>query len=665
MKGKELPSKSQKNNMTKPFAILIFMLSFLTLKAESTITISRHYCLNSSTFSPKSTYETNLKLLLESLSSRANSGDGFFNMSKGKPGDADAVYGSFLCRGDVTKDVCVECVTNASVRIQSICSMAKVSILWFDECMLRYSDRDFFSATDKVPLLYEYNAENMKQPAEFMNLLSKTMNQLITPAAERLDKKYAYKEAYLKLWDRTLYTFVQCRHDISVANCKDCLQNATFNLLTIQTGKIGGRVLLPSCFVRFEVYPFYAKLSEVEKKRHSSSRLVAGITSATSAVMLLCAVLCFIRKRKQNKRNRDKDPIGSEISELHSLQFDVCAIEVATAYFSNHNKLGEGGFGPVYMGTLPCGRKIAAKRLSQSSKQGVQEFKNEVELVAKLQHRNLVRLLGFAMEREETILVYEYVPNGSLDQLLFDPRQSVQLDWSARHKIMVGVARGLLYLHEDSRLRIIHRDLKASNILLDDDMNPKISDFGMARIFGAKQTQGSTNRIVGTYGYMSPEYAMYGQFSVKSDVFSFGVLMLEIITGKKSQYSYISDQDASLVEYVWEHWRIGAPLEIVDPTLSESIFANEVIRCIHIGLLCVQNNREARPTMDTVVLMLNSANSVSLPVPEQPTFFIPRVEHKQQLQDQNSNQSSERLNSSKIMLQCSVISGCLTDVAPR
>ncbi|KAF8035778.1 hypothetical protein BT93_C1719 [Corymbia citriodora subsp. variegata] len=656
---------SQKNNMTKPFAILIFMLSFLTLEAESTITISRHYCLNSSIFSLKSTYEANLNLLLESLSSHANASNRFFNTSKENLSYADAVYGSFLCRGDVTKDVCAECVTNASVMIKKICPMVKVSILWFDECMLRYSDQDFFSATDKAPLLYEYNAENLKESAEFMKLLSKTMNQLITPAAERPDQKYASKEAYFKLRSSILYTFVQCRPDISVANCKDCLQNATFNLLTIQTGKIGGRVLLPSCFVRFEMYPFYENNSEGEKKRHSSSRLVVGITSATSVFVLLWVVLCFILKRKKNEKNWDEDPIGTEILELHSLQFDVCAIEAATDCFSNHNKLGEGGFGPVYMGTLPCGRKIAAKRLSQSSNQGVHEFKNEVELVAKLQHRNLVRLLGFAMEREETILIYEYVPNGSLDQLLFDPRQSIQLDWSARHKIMVGVARGLLYLHEDSRLRIIHRDLKASNILLDDDMNPKISDFGMARIFGAKQTQGNTNRIVGTYGYMSPEYAMYGQFSVKSDVFSFGVLMLEIITGKKSRCSYISDHDAGLLDYVWEHWRIGAPSEIVDPALSESIFANEVIRCIHIGLLCVQNDKEARPAMDTVLLMLNSADFVSLPAPEQPTFFIPSVKHKQQSQDQNSNQSSEKLNSSKIMQQCSVISGYLTDVAPR
>ncbi|KAF8035772.1 hypothetical protein BT93_C1714 [Corymbia citriodora subsp. variegata] len=599
--------------MTKLFAILIFMLSFFTLKTESIITISRHYCSNSSTFTPKSTYEANLNLLLYFLSSRAESGYGYFNMSEGKPSNDDAVYGSFLCRGDVTEDMCIECVTNAAVRIKEICPMAKVSILWFDECMLQYSDCNFFSATEKAPLLYEYDGENIKEPTELMKLLNKTMDQLIAPAAARPDKKYAYIEAYFKSRRITLYTFVQCRPDILAAHCEDCLQNATSNLLTIQTGKIGGRILLPSCFVRFETYPFYEIVSKGEKKRQSSSKLVIEITSATSAVMLLCVVLCFTLKRGKNKRNHvEKDPIG------------------------------EGRFGPVYKGTLPCGRIFAAKRLSRSSQQGVQEFENEVELVAKLQQRNLVRLLGFVKEREETILVCEYMSNGSLDQLLFDPQQSRLLHWLACHKIMVGVVRGLHYLHDNSQPQIIHGDLKASNILLDDDMNPKISNFGMARICAAEQMQGSTNTIVGTYGHMSPEYATYRQFSVKSDVFSFGVLMLEIITGKKSWCSYISYRYAGLLDYVWQHWRTGALLQIVDPILNESYSTNEVIRCIHIGLLCVQNNKEARPTMERVVVMLSGADLVSLPMPKQPPFFIPSWIPSNNLKT-NSNQSNEKL----------------------
>ncbi|KAL1342745.1 hypothetical protein AAHE18_09G179600 [Arachis hypogaea] len=200
--------------------------------------------------------------------------------------------------------------------------------------------------------------------------------------------------------------------------------------------------------------------------------------------------------------------------------------------------IGKGGFGEVYKGILFDGRQIAVKRLSKSSKQGDHEFKNEVLLIAKLQHRNLVTFIGFCLEEQERILIYEYVPNKSLDYFLFDGKRL--LSWFDRYNIIRETVRGILYLHEHSRLKVIHRDLKPSNILLDENMNPKISDFGMARIVEINQDQGSTNRIVGTHGYMSREYAMLGQFSDKTDVFSFGVMLLEIITGKKNTNSYKS-----------------------------------------------------------------------------------------------------------------------------
>ncbi|XP_018826975.2 cysteine-rich receptor-like protein kinase 10 [Juglans regia] len=289
------------------------------------------------------------------------------------------------------------------------------------------------------------------------------------------------------------------------------------------------------------------------------------------------------------------------------------ARRVATENFFEVNKPREGGFSAIYKGKLQNGLEIVVKRLSMGSSQGNIEFENEVLLLARLQHRNLLSIMGFSLEVNERLLIYEFMPNASLDHFLFDPIKQVQLNWEKRHKIIEGIARGLLYLHEDSRHRIIHRDLKASNILLDAYMNPKISDFGTARLLD--RTEGNTMRIIGTYGYMPPEYAQCGTFSTKSDVFSFGVLILEIVSGHKN-----SSFPEGLVSYAWENWRQGTPLNLVDPTLM--VYSTiQILRCIHIGLLCVQENVNDRPTTASVVLMLGS-ESITLAVPKRPTFLL-------------------------------------------
>ncbi|MQL97783.1 hypothetical protein Taro_030478 [Colocasia esculenta] len=324
----------------------------------------------------------------------------------------------------------------------------------------------------------------------------------------------------------------------------------------------------------------------------------------------------------QGEFSGSRDLLGDEETdgkELDLPMFSFEAIATATYNFSDSNKLGQGGFGDVYRGVLPGGEKVAVKRLSRSSGQGLDEFKTELVLIAKLQHRNLVRLLGCCIQGEEKILIYEYMPNKSLDYFLFDPERQTMLDWSRRFDIIEGVARGLLYLHRDSRVRVVHRDLKASNILLDGEMNPKISDFGMARIFGGNQNADSTNRVVGTFGYMSPEYAMEGLFSVKSDVYSFGVLMLEIVSGRRNNRCGL--MNINLLRHAWQLWTAGRAEEIVDPCIRGSSSMQQVLRCIQIGLLCVQDHAHERPTMSSVVIMLCSDAGVNQ-VPKQPTFTV-------------------------------------------
>ncbi|KAI3473472.1 hypothetical protein Pfo_031385 [Paulownia fortunei] len=306
------------------------------------------------------------------------------------------------------------------------------------------------------------------------------------------------------------------------------------------------------------------------------------------------------------------------LEELPLFKFEILAN--ATNNFLEANKLGKGGFGPVYKGELANGREIAVKRLSKASGQGMQEFMNEVVLISKLQHRNLVRLLGCCVENKETMLIYEYMPNKSLDFFLFDPSQEI-LDWRKRFNIIEGICRGLLYLHRDSRLKIIHRDLKPSNILLDNDWNPKISDFGMARIFGTKQDHVSTVRVVGTYGYMAPEYAMEGRFSEKSDVFSFGVLMLEIASGRRNRSFHHQDGSLNLLGHVWKLWNEDNVAALIDPRISSPSYRAEVVRCIHIGLLCVQELPKDRPSVSAVLSMLSS-EIIELPEPKQSAFSI-------------------------------------------
>lgn len=301
---------------------------------------------------------------------------------------------------------------------------------------------------------------------------------------------------------------------------------------------------------------------------------------------------------KEGQKEEDLEKIAAQEQKV----FPFETLVAATKNF--HQKLGEGGFGPVFKGRLEDGREIAVKKLSQNSNQGKKEFEMEAKLLARVQHRNVVNLLGYCTRGAEKLLVYEYISNESLDKFLFKTGRREELDWKRRYDIIGGIARGLLYLHEDSHICIIHRDIKASNILLDDKWAPKIADFGMARLFSEDQTHVNT-RVAGTNGYMAPEYVMHGHLSVKADVFSFGVLILELISGQKNSTFDVNLDAQNLLEWAWKLYKKGRSLEVLDPSLASSAVAEQVAMCVQIGLLCTQADPKSRPNMRRVVVMLS------------------------------------------------------------
>ncbi|KAJ0429973.1 putative protein kinase RLK-Pelle-DLSV family [Helianthus annuus] len=606
----------QENMFILDGKLLVWLFSFIFIHLIHTTTLAQpeflsYFCESAANYTVNSPYQRNLNITLSTLPT-TNNGFGFYNRTIGQ-GNNDTVHSIALCRGDVNPDVCQSCLNDSIVKLRQLCPNQKEAIGYYDYCVVKYSN--------------------------------------------------------------------QCTPDLSELDCDSCLEDAINRIAQWFNGKIGGRILLPMCTFRYENYRFFnqsaavippspppvlqpsppiARPSPPPGKKNNTTRNVIIITIIVIVtVIIIMALLCIIIMRFKKKRQMtpsttptriQTDTTTMDISTVESLQYDFSAMKAATNDFSEENKLGRGGFGSVYKGKLTEGDQIAVKRLALDSGQGDLEFKNEVLLMAKLQHRNLVRLLGFSIQGSERLLIYEFMPNASLDQFIFDPTKRTILDWEKRYNIIKGIAKGLLYLHEDSRLRIIHRDMKASNVLLDAQMTPKIADFGMARLFKTEETQGDTSRIVGTYGYMAPEYAMHGQFSVKSDVFSYGVLVLEMVTGQKNQCFRNEESVEDLLSFAWKSWRNGTASDIIDPILKTgSGSLRDIIRSIHIGLLCVQENVTDRPTMASVVLMLNSF-SITLPVPTKPAFFVrstvdPEMPH---IQEYSSSTKSSGLEKSKL-----------------
>ncbi|XP_062189158.1 putative cysteine-rich receptor-like protein kinase 20 [Phragmites australis] len=654
--------------------LLPVLLSFTPLPLFVGAAAYSDYSCNGTTgnFTSGSAFGDNLDRLVAALPTNASSSPSLF-ASAAIGAAPDTVYGLALCRGDITDPrVCSACLGDAFRRLRRLCGADRDATFYHDLCTARYSGGDFLARPDdNSPVInamdvngstyYGWDARNATSRSLFLSLVGMLFGEMAMYGAynSSATRLFASGAMYVNPQLPTVYGFVQCTPDLSRSQCWHCFQGVQEQNRQWYDGREGGRILGVRCSFRYEAYQFFDGTPDVRiGLRDGTSSPTAGsnngsnhkkalIVALAVSITVFCAMLvaCLLLTRAQRKRDGKtklqvqahsrNSSTTEEALKLWQIEessseftlYDFADLAAATGGFSDENRLGRGGFGPVYKGKLGDGAEIAVKRLAAHSGQGLVEFKNEIQLIAKLQHTNLVRLVGCCVQEEEKLLVYEYMPNRSLNCFIFDQQRGPLLDWQKRLHIIEGIAQGLLYLHKHSRVRIIHRDLKASNILLDKDLNPKISDFGMARIFGSNMTEANTNRVVGTYGYMAPEYASEGIFSVKSDVYSFGVLLLEIISGKRnSGHRHHYGDFVNLLGYVWQLWREGRAFELVDPTLGECGDVASIMRYVKVALLCVQDSAMDRPTMAEVTAMLSASDgAAALPDPGRPPHFSLRV----------------------------------------
>ncbi|XP_025801712.1 cysteine-rich receptor-like protein kinase 10 [Panicum hallii] len=626
---------------------------------------SSHYSCNRTTgnFTSGSAFATSLDILVAALVANASSSSSLF-ASAAVGASPDTAYGLALCRGDVTDPgICSACLGDAFRRLRDLCVRDRDATFYSDVCTARYSGEDFLSRPgDNSPVINAmdanasaylvWDARNATSRSLFLSLGANLFGEMAMYGAYNSSaaRRFASAVMYINPQLPTVYGLAQCTPDLAPAQCWRCFEGLSDQIGQWLDRREGGRILGVRCSFRYEAYKFFAGTPDVQiglqggpstpRSNGNNKRKVVIVAVVVSITVLFCAMvagLLLITQRKRagkaellargraHSRNNSKTEEALKLCRIEVYNF--AKLTAATGDFSDENLLGKGGFGPVYKGILADGAEIAVKRLAAHSGQGLEEFTNEIQLIAKLQHTNLVRLIGCCVQDEEKLLVYEYMPNRSLDCFIFGQQQVQLLDWEKRLHIIEGIAQGLLYLHKHSRVRIIHRDLKASNILLDKDLNPKISDFGMARIFGSNMTEDNTSKVVGTYGYMAPEYASEGIFSVKSDVYSFGVLLLEIVSGKRNNGHHHYGEFVNLLGYAWQLWSEGKAFELTDPSLGERGDAASIMRCIRVALLCVQENAMHRPTMAGVTAMLAATDgtTAALPDPRRPPHFALRV----------------------------------------
>ncbi|RAL43601.1 hypothetical protein DM860_017344 [Cuscuta australis] len=463
------------------------------------------------------------------------------NISKHFATTGPPVYAMVQCRNYLSAADCVACYDAAVAAIRS-CSSANGGRVIFDGCFLRYESNNFYDQTTLPGNLAICSNRTALQRVPFNATVEQLLNELQT-ATPKIDGFFAATKRVVSggsSGGAAAYAVAQCAETISKSGCQDCLAVAHKNIQGCLGKSAEGRAVDAACFLRYSDTPFFAEdhvtnlepflgIGSSGKKKKA---IIIGCVVGGMGLVLVFGVV-FLLYQRSNKPEATKRGNISGTTELRGPEtYRFKDLKAATKDFCEENKLGEGGFGGVYKGVLRSGDVVAVKKLAMISSRAKADFDSEVKLITNVHHRNLIRLLGCSSKGEDLLLVYEYMANGSLDKYLYGEKRGT-LNWKQRFDIIFGTARGLAYLHDQFHVCIIHRDIKSSNILLDNSFQPKIADFGLARLLPENQSHLST-RFAGTLGYTAPEYAIHGHLSEKVDTYSFGVVVLEIVSGRRS-----------------------------------------------------------------------------------------------------------------------------------
>ncbi|KAJ8771777.1 hypothetical protein K2173_026954 [Erythroxylum novogranatense] len=523
------------------------------------------------------------------------------------------VYALAQCFGYISNVDCKLCFSEGRVKLPS-CLPAYSGRIYFEGCFLRYGTNDFFQESVDP----NYDSTNCSAPSgdladtSLHNAFKSEVAQVILQVTELALKNGSFGTVASRGGVLPVYALSQCWESLNKDACRKCLTIAGLKLTQCAPGS-EGKALFTGCYMKYSTERFF--YSNLETKGRDAGIVIAIVLSAV-AFLLLSSIGAFIGYRRLSKKKEENNRLGP-FTGAPSLNFKYEVLEKATDFFHESRKLGQGGAGSVFKGTLPDGTTVAVKRLVFNTRQWVDQFFNEVNLISGIQHPNLVSLLGCSIEGPESLLVYEYVPNRGLDQILFINNTIQVLSWKQRFSIILGTAQGLAYLHGGCAVKIIHRDIKTSNILLDENLTPKIADFGLVRCAPSDNSHISTG-IAGTLGYVAPEYLIKGQLTEKVDVYGFGVLVLEIATGKKN--SVYSQGSNSILHSVWKNYKARTITNTIFPGLYGEFPHKQAANVLQVGLLCTQASASLRPSMAEVVQMLTD-EECELPSPKQPPFL--------------------------------------------